>query len=423
MNARAGSGWGLVLMSGLLVGVGCTPPNGQPPGGAGGGSNTGPVVTAPGTVTGAALTADIGPAGGKLSTADGKVELIVPAGALTAMKQLSLTPITNGAPLNVGPALRFLPDGTTFTTPAKLVLHYETFGSSTSPELLLAVTHDAQGQWVPQGKPVVDTAAKTVTVEIGHFSDWSFAACAKLEIDNYLASEGVDSHLSVQQQCDDPMTQTLPLGPVNRTTAAVEWRKVDAMGQPGPGTLTPQGANATVTAPASAPSDPRVTITASWEGPNGMRQFRETMAVGTTLDFTIDGSTVIVPTMSQVMTVMGKSIAGGGTQAGSFSVQYSGTGEGGFASDPEGGNGTNAMLGNVSYTDSYQDPCGGSADIHYLVNRVSVSHANREKGFIVGSFSGQLAVTRGMIQCGTSMVPNVEIVPVTGAFITRWLVY
>lgn len=380
----------------------------------------GPVVTAVGSPTGTARTARIGADGGTLATMDGLLELVVPPGALSAETELSLTPISSEAPLGVGPAVRLSPDGTTFAVPAKLVLHYEAFARSTAPELLLGATQDAMGRWQPAGAPRLDPAAKTVTIEVPHFSDWSFATCAGLTVDNYLVSQGVDSHFRLDEQCSDPAMQTGLLGPVRPTSRMVEWKKEDPMGMPGPGQLDPKGAEATVSSTDSAPPQPRLIVTATWHGPSGMRKFRDDIAVGTMTDFVIDGHTVLI-TNSNAVTMGGKSTVNATSTTGSVAIAFAGAGEGGFSSNPANQLPASATFENVSYQDSYTDPCTGQQKS--LFTRVSVSHANRERQFIVGSFQGQLAVSRGMITCGGTTLSNVEVLPLSGTFVTRWLVY
>lgn len=406
--------------------------------GGGGGRGVGPAgpaVTAVGTPIGPTRTARIGAAGGTLQTADGKVELIVPPGALAAETELSLTPITGEAPLHVGPAIRLGPDGTTFTTPAKLVLHYEPFASGTAPDLLLAASQDAGGRWLPANPPEVDTAAKTVAVPIPHFSDWSFAACAQLEISNYVVGPGTPSDLSVQEQCEDPQAQTTPLFPARPTTAPVQWKKEDATGMPGPGTLTPQGSSATLTTESGVPPDPRVFISAEWHRPSGTRRLQDTVVVGTMLDFNIDGHSVIVsegfsggiPMVPLTYTMSGGTLVAGATPMGSITVGFVGAGVGGFSSDPLGGVGVHATIAvgsdgsSMGYFDVWNEPC--NADVRSVVTRVSVSHANRERQFIRGSFEGQLSVRRGETTCATGPTDDVQLVPLSGTFITRWLVF
>jgi hypothetical protein len=48
----------------------------------------------------------------------------------------------------------------------------------------------------------------------------------------------------------------------------------------------------------------------------------------------------------------------------------------------------------MAYSDTWNDQC--ISDVRSVVARVSVSHANRERQFIRGSFQGQLSVRRGM---------------------------
>lgn len=404
----------VVFTAVLAVAAACVPPGGGDAG------PMGPVVTPVGTATAPAVTARIGAAGGTLRSGDGRIELVVPMGALATETELSLTPISSHAPLGVGPAVRFGPDGTTFATPAKLVLHYDGVASTTAPELLLAASQDAMGRWVPAGAAQVDATAKTATVSITHFSDWSFAACAKLEIDNYLVSPGVDSHLTVATQCDDPAAQTAPLGPVLSVKQLVDWKKENAMGMPGPGTLTPSGADATVSTMEEM-NDPLVTVSAEWHAPSGKRRFQDTIAIGTVIDFTIDGMRVSVAKSSNVITMNGSSTLNGGGGGGSLAVGFAGAGEGGFSTDPTKDLTATATVQGKTYLDAYTEPCTGMPLV--LKSSVSVSHANRDRQFIVGSVSGQLAISRGMKTCGMSTATDVEVLTYSGVFFTRWLVY
>ncbi len=403
------------VVVGVLVAVAACVPGGGPDAGP-----MGPVVTPVGSVTGSAVTARIGAAGGTLKSRDGRIELVVPMGALSAETELSLTPISSHAPLGVGPAVRLSPDGTTFATPAKLVLHYDGVASTTAPELLLGATQDAMGRWVPAGAAQVDATAKTATVSISHFSDWSFAACAKLEIDNYLVSPGVDSHLSVVTQCDDPSAQTGPLGPVLSVKQLVDWKKETPTGMPGPGTLTPAGADATVSTMEEM-NEPLVVVSAEWHAPSGKRRFQDTIAVGTVIDFTIDGMRVAVAKSSNVITMNGSSTLNGGGGSGSLAVGFAGAGEGGFSSDPAANLTATATVSGRTYLDTYNEPCTSTPKV--LTSSVSVSHANRDRQFIVGSVSGQLAISRGTRNCGGSSVTDVEVLQYSGVFVTRWLVY
>jgi hypothetical protein len=274
-------------------------------------------------------------------------------------------------------------------------------------------------------------------VPVPHFSDWNFAACARLEVSNYVVGVGTPSDLSVAEQCDDPRSQTMPLFPARPTTAPVEWHKEDATGMPGPGTLTPHGASATLSADTGVPPDPRVFVSAQWQHAAGLRRLQDTVVVGTMLDFTVDGHSIIVsegftdgvPMIPLVYTMGDKTLIGGGTTKGSVNVGFVGAGIGGFSSDPLNGATVGASIAamgpngstSIGYFDSWNDPC--TSDVKTVVSRVSVSHASRERQFIRGSFEGQLSVRRGKTTCSGSETDDVMLVPLSGTFIARWLAF
>src|SRR5690242_17088981 len=66
------------------------------------------------------VAGQIGPAGGSLTSDDGRLTVSVPPGAVSAPTSLSIQDITNTAPGGDGIAYRVGPDGTTFATPITL---------------------------------------------------------------------------------------------------------------------------------------------------------------------------------------------------------------------------------------------------------------------------------------------------------------
>ena len=134
----------------------------------------GAVATAVGAPNGTPVSASIGAAGGTLASADGKLTLTVPAGALTANVSLSIQPITNFAHGKIGSAYRLTPDGQTFAQPVTLTFAYnddDVLGSSA--DVLGAAFQTATGFWRWVDAPILNTIAKTVSVRSTHFSDWS----------------------------------------------------------------------------------------------------------------------------------------------------------------------------------------------------------------------------------------------------------
>ena len=120
----------------------------------GGGAQTQPLpaneiaLTPVGTATGDAAQAMVPTTGGTLVSADGRLTLEVPAGALQTSQLLSITPITNQAPGGVGVAYRLGPDGTAFSAPVKLTFKYGDADTAGSEALALKVaTQNADGSW------------------------------------------------------------------------------------------------------------------------------------------------------------------------------------------------------------------------------------------------------------------------------------
>jgi hypothetical protein len=130
--------------------------------------------TAVGTPTGDKISQSIGPSGGVIRTADGKVSLTIPSGALSQPTTISLQPIENKAFLGIGSAYEFSPDGLKFAKPAQLTLQYEAGSlAGTSPEAIGIAFQDEKRTW--QGTAAeVNVNEGTFTASVPHFSSWAF---------------------------------------------------------------------------------------------------------------------------------------------------------------------------------------------------------------------------------------------------------
>jgi hypothetical protein len=132
------------------------------------------------TRTGSTTSAPIlAAAGGSLQTVSGDT-LTVAAGALATDAVLtSIIQPAPGAPptglIAIARAYDFGPDGTTFDPPATAVFHYtdeDLAGGLVDPATLRVYVYDSLAQdWQLVGG-TVDTVAKTVTVELSHFSEF-----------------------------------------------------------------------------------------------------------------------------------------------------------------------------------------------------------------------------------------------------------
>ena len=273
-----------------------------------------PAPTAAGTPTGSAATATIGPSGGVLASADGRLQLTVPAGALAAPAALSIQPITNLAWGGVGAAYRLGPDGTTFSKPATLTFSLSAANLTNASIGAFAVaTQDADGYWVWMPGVVRNAGPESLSVPTTHLSDYSPLQGLQLSPLSASIDEGQTQALSIQDCCegclDDPadplapLTKTFPCTAISGLDPAREEIFTDnwsVNGTPGGnstvGTIVngPMAIESTYTAPSSAPNPP---------------------TVGASVDVTYRGSGKIV-LVSQITVGTPKSLSG------TFSTDY-----------------------------------------------------------------------------------------------------
>src|ERR1700730_5709302 len=134
-----------------------------------------PAQTAVGTPTGTPVTKTIGPAGGTILSADGRVELDFPANAVTTSTDITIQPATNTAPNGSGVAYHFMPDGSKFNVPVTLIVHYTASDANgTDPSLFYIAYQDSTGVWQADFKNrALDTSSRTASLSISHFSFWA----------------------------------------------------------------------------------------------------------------------------------------------------------------------------------------------------------------------------------------------------------
>jgi hypothetical protein len=121
-------------------------------------THTGPTVTAPGTPVGAPVTQTIGPAGGTMQTADGKIKITFPAGAVASDTQFTLQPLTHALRNGVGLAYELSPQNVKLEKPIRIRLRVsagDRAGASASMGLAL---QDDRGAWFALKGAQVTTA-------------------------------------------------------------------------------------------------------------------------------------------------------------------------------------------------------------------------------------------------------------------------
>ncbi len=130
-----------------------------------------------GTPTGPATMKSIGPAGGSISSPDGRITVNVPPNDVPGDVQFSIQPITNQAQGGLGNAYRLEPNGQKFTTPVEISLKYDDHDlEGTVPEFLAVTYQNKDGSWQSLKTTNIDEEGKTFTVSTTHFTDFEFLA-------------------------------------------------------------------------------------------------------------------------------------------------------------------------------------------------------------------------------------------------------
>lgn len=215
-----------------------------------------PLKTAVGVPQGDAVMKSIGAAGGSIESADGKIHIDIPPGALANEQTLSIQPITNTLDFATSPAYRVLPKDVTFQKPATVTFTYmDTEIRSTLPEGLGIAGQQADGSWAVLPKKQLNKAQKKVSVPFTRAVDLTFFPLCYIKPYDGRVGTGEQVHLAVMATMPKAMESypdvdgTFVTGPYQLPANVVgDWS------YNGKGHLTSSGASAEYTAPAQAPS-------------------------------------------------------------------------------------------------------------------------------------------------------------------------
>jgi hypothetical protein len=160
-----------------------------------------PFTTPIGDTAGAPVSASIGPTGGSLTSSDGRVQLVIPAGALSQTTIITIQPIINLCPGGIGLAYDLQPTGTKFSTPASLIFHYsDSDVNGTEPLLITSVFQDSANAWeFNDTEKDVDSINKKISFEIDHFCANGFIAEIVVSSRPTSVKENQTSQVKVQQ--------------------------------------------------------------------------------------------------------------------------------------------------------------------------------------------------------------------------------
>ncbi|MFC4453926.1 hypothetical protein [Deinococcus sonorensis] len=162
--------------------------------------------TPTGTPTGEALHLTVGPEGGTAHSADGRLTVTIPAGALTAPTDVTVQPISSTTPHGKGAAYRLGPEGTTFRQPVALTFRYDEAQESGATGFVVA-SQDGKGVWQAHLDTLQDREANTLSVQTNHFSDWSWAEAYRLDPQQAAVRVGQSVNLTLVS-CTGPDIET-----------------------------------------------------------------------------------------------------------------------------------------------------------------------------------------------------------------------
>lgn len=210
-----------------------------------------------GAPVGAAVTKLIGPAGGILTTPDGRISMtILPASIIDAI-EFSIQPVMSTLPLS-GDTLcyQLQPSNVKFAKPVIIQFKYADVDEDGShPELLNVAYQDEEGHWFGKQSTELDSIHKILTVTSTHFSTWGVYRSFALALDQSSLQEGQDANIwirTVDSDKDIPETDGASLiSPMIGIKDYKTSKNISGWKVHGLGTLTPSSdkVNAILKAP------------------------------------------------------------------------------------------------------------------------------------------------------------------------------
>ncbi|MFT3915175.1 MAG: hypothetical protein QM704_13950 [Anaeromyxobacteraceae bacterium] len=171
----------------------------------GGGKATsagGPQPSPRGVPTGRAASLVIGAAGGSVTSPDGVLTVEVPAGAVAADTDFTITEITNTAPGGIGNAYRLAPAGLELAAPVTLTFAVPASVTTSVNDLAIATQGDGTGAayWLRTAGATRVPAPPALSTPVDHFSDWALQTAT--------TSRDLNGFVTVVSTMDIPVTAT-----------------------------------------------------------------------------------------------------------------------------------------------------------------------------------------------------------------------
>ncbi|GAB3266474.1 hypothetical protein GCM10027347_34510 [Larkinella harenae] len=220
----------------------------------------------------------ITPTGGEFTSPDQSIKLIVPAGAVSTNTVCSMQAVEKTAPAGLGTGMRLLPHGTQFAKPVTIQFSYAGREEEMGTVLGLGLAfQDENGFWSYAADPVVNQAAKTVSVLTTHFSDWTIAKGVELIPikGSMVAAERLGLQVvSYLPASSDPFKISRK-AIMNKNAKPVDAKYIKNGGRGtawqlgGPGELVSSGSGATYAAPDRVDKPTEVSVSVELKDPTG----------------------------------------------------------------------------------------------------------------------------------------------------------
>lgn len=154
---------------------------------------------------GVVSTKTIGPAGGSMQSPDARITISVPAGAVTANTDFTITPISSTLPMSSGYSYRLGPENVQFAKPVEISMPYtdeDTDGSSA--EMLYLAYQGQDGYWTGLLGTTLDKTNHMLKVNTKHFSDWGKFRRFILYIDQPRLEAGEKTNIRLEIEDHEP---------------------------------------------------------------------------------------------------------------------------------------------------------------------------------------------------------------------------
>ncbi|MDF2193435.1 hypothetical protein [Paraflavitalea sp. CAU 1676] len=200
----------------------------------------------------------IGPQGGSLASADSRLQVIIPAGALTGNTTIRVQAIQNTNPAGVGLSYRISPS-LSFAKPVTIKVDYSGVDSLDIDPCNLSLGYqDSSGAWKMKMNRVIDAVNRILSIEASKGGDWCLLSPirlvplesyikkneqVKLQVLSFVGGIGSEGLCGLWNPSNDHHgEQALVFGAPVLPALIDKWELL-ATGY-GVGTLTPQGATA-----------------------------------------------------------------------------------------------------------------------------------------------------------------------------------